>query len=305
MYQAQVHSWGSNPTWTKVPDLPPPGPEELQVKVLAAGVPRVVRSRASGKHYSSGSLPHVPGLDGIGIMTSTNQKCYFFSMTSPIMSEYLNLPKTSVIPLPDDTDPVHFAASINPAMSSWMALKGRTNGLEDGFTCLVLGATSASGRLAIPLARALGATKVVGAARNQQTLDTLGLDASIIIQDDVEKTDFSHLDDVDVIVDYVYGALTLHLFRSLKTPKPVQYVHVGGLSGEMEMSVPGEILRSKDITIRGSGPGAWNMKAFVKTLPELLEAVSKVPKQATKVAKFEDIEKKWDYQGPERLVFVP
>ncbi|KAF7186566.1 putative NADPH-dependent quinone reductase tdiC [Pseudocercospora fuligena] len=305
MYQAQISSWGSNPKWIQVSDLPQPGPDELQIKVLAVGVHRVVRSRASGKHYTSGQIPHVPGVDGIGTITSTNQKCYFFSMTSAIMSEYLNLPKTSVFPLPDDTDPVHFAASINPAMSSWMAFKGRTDGLEEGFTCLILGATSASGRMAIPLARALGAKKVIGAARNQETLDGLDLDASIVIQEEVEKTDFSNLDDVDVVIDYIYGALTHHLFKSLKTPKPVQYVHIGALSGELEMGIPGEILRSKDITIRGSGPGAWNMKAFAKTLPELLEAVPKVPKQATKVAKFENIENEWDHKGSERLVFVP
>ncbi|KXT04819.1 hypothetical protein AC578_9717 [Pseudocercospora eumusae] len=305
MYQAQIQSWGSNPECIQVPDLPQPGPEEVHIKVLAVGVHRVVRSRASGRHYSSGQLPHVPGVDGIGTITSTHQKCYFFSMTSPIMSEYLNLPKTSVFPLPDDTDPVHFAASVNPAMSSWMAFKGRTSGLQEGFTCLVLGATSASGRMAIPLARALGAGKVIGAARNREALNSLGLNQTIVIQDEAENTDFSNLDDVDVVIDYVYGGLAAHLLRSLKTPKPVQYVHVGALSGEMELGVPGEILRAKDLTIRGSGPGAWDMKGFAKTLPELLEAVPKVSKQATKVVSFVDIEKEWDHKGPERLVFVP
>ncbi|CAK4031145.1 quinone oxidoreductase [Lecanosticta acicola] len=300
MHQAQITSWGNPPTYIEVPDLPPPNLEEVRIKVEAVGIHRVVRSRASGQHYSSGELPHIPGIDGVGT-TDSGQKVYFMTMGKGVLSEFINMPKHSVFPLPEDSDPVKIAAAINPAMSSWMAFKGRTTNLPEDFTCLILGATSASGRVAIALARTLGAKKVIGAARNKTTLDTLGLDESIIIQEEVEQTDFSNLDDVDVVLDYVYGPLVLHLLKSMNTAKSVQYVHIGALSIP-EITIPGQVLRAKDVTIRGSGPGSWSIKEFAKTVPQLLDAVRDMPSQPVKTAKFADVEKAWEYDGPERLV---
>lgn len=303
MHQAQVTTWGESPRSVSVPDLPPPGPDEIRLKVEATGVHRVVRSRATGRHYSAKTLPHIPGVDGVGT-TEDGKRVYFSSFGLGIMSEYVNAPKSSTFSLPDGADPVQIAASINPAMSSWMAFKGRTTNLPADFTCLIIGATSASGRVAISIARGLGAKKVIGAARNKEALESLGLDQCIVISDEPEKTDFSSLDDVDVVLDYVYGPLAVHLFNSIKTPKPVQYVHIGSLSSP-EISLPGEVLRSKDITIRGSGPGAWSLKQFAATLPQLLAIMPSVPKQPVKVAKMEDVESAWEYAGPERLVLVP
>lgn len=101
-------------------------------------------------------------------------------------------------PVPEGMDPVQASALLNPAMSSWMALRTRTTNLPSTFTALVMGATFASGSIAISLARSLGAGKVVGVARNLATLETLDLDEKIVLQDPVEKTDFSKLGNVDV-----------------------------------------------------------------------------------------------------------
>lgn len=305
MYQAQIDTWGSAPKYVQVSDLPQPNEDEVQIKVEAVGIHRVVRSRASGKHYSSGSLPHVPGIDGVGRRTSDNKLVYFFSFSTGLLAEYVNLPKSSVYELLDDSDPVQVASAINPAMSSWMTFKGRTQNLPKDFTVLILGATSASGRVAISIARSLGAKKIIGAARSQASLDKLPLDQSIVIPEDVTQTDFSDLDEVDVVLDYIYGPLALHLFDALKTPKPVQYVHIGAVSGVLEINIPGAIMRSKDITIRGSGPGSWSMKDFEASLPELLGIVGEFERGPVKVAKLEDVEKEWSFEGPERLVFVP
>ncbi|KAF2213062.1 hypothetical protein CERZMDRAFT_96733 [Cercospora zeae-maydis SCOH1-5] len=303
MRQAQISTWGSIPRLIHVPDLPAPLPDEVRVKVEASAVHRVVRSRASGKHYSAAQLPHIPGIDGVGT-TEQGQRVYFITFTTGTISDYINVPKASTFPVPHALDPHQIAAAINPAMSSWMAFKGRTSNLPPDFTVLILGATSASGRVAISLSRALGAKKVVGAARNTTALEMLDLDQTVTIASDVEQTDFSNLDDVDVVLDYVYGPLAAHLFESLQTPKLVQYVHIGALS-TTEISLPGHVLRSKDITIRGAGPGSWSMQSFLKTLPNLLAAMRKVQDQPIRVAKFDDLEQEWEYSGPERLVFVP
>lgn len=219
------------------------------------------------------------------------------------MVEYVNLPAKIVKRLPTGTDPVQAAGMINPAMSSWMAFKSRAEDLPPDFTVLILGATSASGRVAIPLARALGAKRVVGAARNKAALDDLGLDASIVIAENATETDFSALGDVDVILDYVYGPLTVHLFNVLKSNTPVQYVHIGSLAA-LEISLPGAVLRSKNLTIRGSGPGAWSMQEVVQSMDQLLPLVKDLPKQPIKTVRLEDVEKAWNSQNDERLVVV-
>lgn len=304
MHQAQVTAWGQPPQYAEVPEPPPPSADELRIKVAAAGLHRVVRSRAEGQHYSSGALPHVPGIDGVGA-TEDGKSVYFSSMSLDTMTEQLNVPKRAVVPIPDGLDPLRAAGMINPAMSSWMAFKARTSRLETGFSVLILGATSASRRIAIPIARSLGAGRVIGAARSRDAMDSLGLDGQVIVADEVEKTDFSAIGDIDIIIDYISGPLTLHLFNTIKTPKPVDYVHVGGLSGVFDVTVPGAVLRSKDITIRGSGPGSWSMPAVLKELPGMLEALKSAPEQPVKIAKLADVESEWNKESKERVVFAP
>lgn len=236
-------------------------------------------------------------------MTEDGRTVYWFSFDVGSMAEYINLPKRNTRLLPAGTDPFQAAGIINPAMSSWMAIKTRTTNLPPDFTVLILGATSASGRIANPLARVRGAKRVIGAARNKSTLDTLGLDASIVVASDPEQTDFSSIGDVDVILDYVYGPLTVHLLNSLKQARPVQYVHIGGLSAQ-DINLPGAILRSKNLTIRGSGPGAFSMQEMAQTLDQLLAVVKDIPEQPVKIVKLEDIETAWGEAGSERLVVV-
>lgn len=145
---------------------------------------------------------------------------------------------------------------------------------------------------------------MIGAARNKAALDTLGLDETILIEDNPENTDFSKLSDVDVILDYVYGPVAEHLLNTLKATKPVQYVHIGALSAQT-MNLPGAVLRSRNLTIRGSGPGAWSNQELAAVMPDLLSALKDVPKQPVKIAKLADVEKEWSSEGGERVVFVP
>ncbi|KAK4580450.1 hypothetical protein LTR86_000653 [Recurvomyces mirabilis] len=306
MHQAQVEAWGSAPRYISVPDLSPPAEDEIRIKVLAAGVHQVVRSRATGKHYTSGTPPHIPGVDGIG-ETEDGKKVYWFSMDRGCFANWVNMPKRNIRMLPEGTDPVQAAAVINPALSSWMAFKSRVNlPLPQGFSVLILGATSASGRVAVEIARSFGAGRVVGVARDGGKLGSVeGLDERIVVGEKVEETDFSKLGDVDVILDYVYGPLAAHCLASLKSRRPTSYVHIGMLSGQ-DLVLPGAVIRSKNLTIRGSGPGSWAMHEMAESIDGLLGLVKGIPKQPVKVAKLSDIETVWGEGVKEgRLVFVP
>lgn len=308
MHAAVVSTYGKPPAYTAVPDIPAPSSSQLQLKVLATGLHNIVRSRASGAHYSSPPLPQVPGIDGIGA-TSDGTRYYFNAFrTGGSFASYINVERKGAIPLLDNLDTVQTAALVNPATSSWMAMKARTTNLPADFTVLILGATSASGRLAIPLARANGAAHVIGAARSEATLATLGLDSSLVVAEDAGKTDFLSLAgvEIDLILDYINGPLPTALLSTHKQKKPLQYVHIGTLS-KQEMALPGAVLRSNNLTIRGSGPGAWSLAEAAQEMPALLEALGAVGEQKVRVVKLEDVEGEWDrkVEGEGRVVFVP
>lgn len=172
IHAAQVTSWGTAPTYTTVPapPAPPPSSDVVQIRVLATGVHQLVRSRAAGKHYTSGALPHLVGVDGVGTTEGEDagKTVYFVALKTGACAERVNVPRAYVFDLPERTTaaltPEAIAAIANPAMSSWMALKTRVD-LDklpnEDWTVLVLGATSASGAIAATLARKLGATRYV------------------------------------------------------------------------------------------------------------------------------------------------
>ncbi|TGJ80081.1 hypothetical protein E0Z10_g8683 [Xylaria hypoxylon] len=252
MHVAQVRDWSEGPRYVTVDDPPAPSEDQIQLRVLAAGLHQIVRSRASGQHYSAGSLPHIVGIDCVGRDVATGKLYYCVNMQPGFGSfaELITVPKRVVHPLPEGVDPLSFAASVNPAMSSWLALTQRTSDLPKNYTVLILGATSASGRLAVPAAKALGAGKVIGVARNEASLAKIdGLDEFIVQKDAITDTDFSQLD-CDVVLDYVYGDLALHVLSTLNVRRPLQYIAIGGLSRK-EVAIPPALLRSRDITIRG------------------------------------------------------
>jgi len=63
---AVVHSFDVPPRYESFDD-PVAGDGEVLVEVRAAALHQVVKSLASGKHYgSTGALPLIPGIDGVG-----------------------------------------------------------------------------------------------------------------------------------------------------------------------------------------------------------------------------------------------
>src|SRR5580698_27702 len=106
---------------------PVPAAGEVQVSVSAAALSNVVKSRASGAHYSSsGRLPFVVGIDGVGRLED-GSRVYFALPRAPFgsMSERTAVALSQCVSLPDDLDDATAAAIANPGMSAWAALKER------------------------------------------------------------------------------------------------------------------------------------------------------------------------------------
>lgn len=306
MKQAQVAAWGEAPKYIEVADPGPAPPGHRQLKVLASAVHQLVRSRAAGNHYSATGLPHIPGVDGVG-QTSDNKLFYFSALNSTggSMTEIINVPIEKTVPVPDGADPIQVAGLLNPVMASWMALATRTSGLQPGFTAVVLGATGLSGAAAVDVARIFGAGRIIGVARNAAKMADLELDAAIELAHDASETDWTDAMDADVILDFLYGPVALGLFRALKPTKPVQYVQIGTIAGRA-IELPGDILRSKDITVRGTGPGSWQGKDFNHQAPDMVKAIAagKIRPGQFRQVRLQDIEAAWNQQGGERLMIT-
>ena len=257
---------------------------EALIEVSAAPLSHVTRYRASGTHYSSaGSLPFVVGLDGVG--RHDGKRVYFILPRAPFgsMAERTAVQASHLVPLPDDIEDATAAAIAIPAMSSWAALTVRSK-MTPGQVVLVNGATGISGRLAVQIAKLLGAGKVIATGRDAamlQKLSALGADATVsLLQDDTaQDAAFTRhfADGVDIVLDYLWGASAERLLaaaaKTTKNAKPVRFIQIGS-SGGANISLPATTIRSSGLELIGCGMGSI-------TLAQILDCVAQVFKATT------------------------
>jgi NADPH:quinone reductase-like Zn-dependent oxidoreductase len=133
------------------------------------------------------TLPLVPGIDGVGRDPEGGLRYFLLpDSATGTMADHTVIDTRRSVLLPSDTDPVAVAAALNPAMSSWIALRRRIE-FPAGASVLVLGATGNAGRMAIQVARHLGAGRVVAAGRDPDRLAALaelGADVAVPLESD-------------------------------------------------------------------------------------------------------------------------
>ena len=146
------------------------------ITVRAAALSQFSKSRSTGSHYSSdGTFPAVAGADGVG-RTVDGRRVYFALPEAPYgtLAEKSLVRSELCVQIPEGLDDITAAAIANPGMSAWVALLERA-GLKPGETVLVNGATGTAGRLAVQLAKHLGAQKVIATGRNPRELEEVKL----------------------------------------------------------------------------------------------------------------------------------
>ncbi|MFJ3034730.1 zinc-binding dehydrogenase [Curtobacterium pusillum] len=303
MHAAVVTTFGHAPTWQEFAE-PTPADGEVVVEVVAAGLHPRVRSQADGSHYTSeGSLPLVPGVDGVGRFPDGSLRYFAVgSDTRGSMAERVAVDPRASVALPDGADPAAIAAGANPVMSSWVALRRRIT-FEPGSRALVLGATGASGTAAVQVAKHLGASHVVASGRDAARLAALrDLGADVVVPlDDVEGVAAAAAD-VDVVIDYVWGQPAADVMRALVTARSdrgrrLDWVAIGSTAGQ-EARIPSAALRASGLTIVGSGQGSVGRAAFVAELPGIVAAIADgtIRVDATGV-RFAEVESAWAGQG--------
>lgn len=304
MYAAVVTSFDNPPTYREFPVPIPEAPDEVLVDVLAVGLHPRVRSQANGSHYTSdGALPLVPGVDGVG-RTSDGALRYFVSAGA--MAEQAVIDVRRSVVLPDDADPIAIAAAMNPAMSSWVALRRRIS-FQPGESVLVLGATGNAGRIAIQVAKRLGAGKVVGSGRNVDRLAGLGADEVVPLGSELGAV----AADVDVVIDYLWGQPAADAMRAIITDRsdrgrPLAWIQIGSVAGPTA-AIPSEALRAARLQIVGSGQGSVPTRDILAELPELAAEITagtfRVDARAVPLA---DVEAAWkDTASDRRIVITP
>jgi NADPH:quinone reductase-like Zn-dependent oxidoreductase len=319
MHAAVVRSFDHPPRYESHDTPEPAGPEETVVDVLAVGLHPRVRTGASGRHYTStGTLPMIPGIDGVGRLPDGGS-AYFVSPDDRwgSMADRAVIDRRRVVPLPAQADVARVAAAMNPAMSSWVALRRRVP-LQPGQSVLVLGATGNAGAMAVQVAKHLGAAHVVGAGRNPERLaqlSTLGADEVVAMADDLALT-AEHLAEaaaeVDVVIDYLWGepasrAIMALLEARTDRSRAMDWIQIGAMAGPT-IELPSVALRSANFRLQGNGQGAVSPRAYLAELPALVEAIGMgIFRIETRTVPLADVESTW--VTPEapglRTVFVP
>jgi NADPH:quinone reductase-like Zn-dependent oxidoreductase len=320
MNAAVVHAFDAPPRYTTFAD-PVAAEGERLVSVSAAGLHPIVKALAKGTHYgSSGTLPFIAGVDGVGKLED-GTRVFFGIARSPFgtFSERAVAAGWMCLPLPEGIDDVTAAGIANPAMSSWAALTVRAKFVA-GESVLILGATGVAGQLAIQIAKRLGARRVVAAGRNPLALERLrALGADAVISLDQEQTALvsafrSELAEagVDVVLDYLWGQPAERLLEAIsqkglrKAGARVRFIQIGDSAGKT-IPLSAATLRSSGLELLGSGFGSASLDQIVRALAEFFEVAAKTPFQfRTRAAPLRDVETLWnEADGGTRLVFQP
>lgn len=193
--------------------LPEPGPTEVLVRVVAAGVnPLDWKTRAGGGFL--GAPPFIPGADVAGVVEAASEGVVRlavgdrvfgmprFPQAGAAYAEYVVAPARHLARTPESLEDVEAAALPMAGLTAWQALV-ETARVQPGQRVLVHGASGGIGHLAVQIAKARGA-HVTGTARagRHEFLAEIGVDEAI---------DYTRVDpgevvrDVDVVLDLVGG----------------------------------------------------------------------------------------------------
>jgi NADPH:quinone reductase-like Zn-dependent oxidoreductase len=318
MRAAVVTSFGTPPACQDFPIPVPQAPGEVLVDVIAAGLHPRVRSQANGSHYTStGELPLVPGFDGVGRAPDGTLRYFILpGTTMGAMAEQTVVDLRRSIVLPAGSDPVLIAAAMNPAMSSWLALRQRA-AFHPGQRVLVLAATGNAGRMAVQVARHLGAGHVTGAGRDPDRLAALtglGADATVSLDGDqagVARRLGQAARDADIVIDYLWGQPTADAMLAVAMNRtdpgqPLTWIEVGSVAGPTA-AIPSAALRAVRLQIVGSGQGSVPTRDILAELPGLAAAITGGAFQIdARTIPLTDVEAAWkDTGSDQRIVITP
>ncbi len=274
-------------------DDPVPGPGEVLVDIVAAGINFPDILVVAGQYQDKTPPPFVPGNEAAGTVAAVGEGVDRLAVGDRVIAyriggafaEKFCVPQHNVMPLPESLDFEQGAGFMVTYGTSYHALKQSAD-LQPGETVLVLGAAGGVGITAVQIAKAMGA-RVIAAASSEEKLAFAresGADVLINYSDSPLRESLKELDESpDVVVDPVGGELAMQALRSLAWQG--RYLVIGFTSGEIP-SFPANLALLKEAKITGVWWGTWcakNPAGAVQNVMELggLVAAGKLNPQST------------------------
>ncbi len=197
--------------------LPVPGPEEILIQVMAAGVNRPDVLQRAGAYPPPPGASDLPGLEVAGTVVATGDKVTGWTVGDKVMSlvsgggyaEYCLADHGVALPIPEGCDMVRAAAIPETFFTVWHNVFER-GALQPGEWLLVHGGSSGIGTTAIQLAKAFGSHVIVTAGSDDKCAACRDLGADVAInyrsEDFVQATKAATgKRGADVILDMVGG----------------------------------------------------------------------------------------------------
>ena len=242
--------------------VPTPKPDEVLIRVLAAGVNRPDVAQRQGSYPPPPGASPIIGLEVAGEVAAIGAEVTGYAVGDRVCAltngggyaQYCTAPAAQTLPWPAGYDALRAAALPETYFTVWANLFGHGR-LAAGETVLIHGGSSGIGVTAIQLAKAFGATVYVTAG-SQEKCDAcvkLGADAAINYRSQDFQEEVKALTKgrgVDVILDMVGGAYFPRNLRSLAMDgRLVLIAFLGGSKVEQADLVP---IMTRRLTVTGS-----------------------------------------------------
>lgn len=218
------HAGGPEVLHIMVEDLPAPGPDEVQVRVLATGVAAGDLARRAGK-LPGVRFPFSPGYDVAGVvervgaavtdLTSGQMVAGFIGQGGN--AEFVNAPARKLLPVPAGiADPARVVAAILNYLTAYQMLV-RVAGVQSGAKVLIHGAAGGVGTALLQLA-ALDDITVYGTAsapKHELVQSLGGIPIDYRTTDFVEFIKAREPNGLQAAFDSIGGANLLRSFKTL------------------------------------------------------------------------------------------
>lgn len=252
---------------------PEPGPDDVLVKVAAAGVNRPDILQRIGRYVPPPGVTDVPGLEIAGTVVAAGANVRAWKIGDRVCAlvagggyaEYCVAPAVQCLPIPKGLDLIQAAALPEVAFTVWTNVfdRGRLRASE---SLLVHGGSSGIGTLAIQLAHARGARVFATAGTDEKCRACEGLGATLCVN--YRTADFvsaiknaTQGRGVDVVLDMVAGD---YLQRNLDVlaldGRLVIIAQLGGTTStistvpilQRRLTVTGSTLRPRTVAEKGA-----------------------------------------------------
>ena len=213
--------------------VPEPGPGEVLIEVARAGVNFADTHQRRNVYLAADEMPLVPGSEVAGIRTDTGERVVALTSGRGGYAQFALARAEHAFPIPDGVDDGTALALLLQGLSAWHLLRTAAR-LQEGESVVVHAAAGGTGSLALQLARAFGAGRVIATASSDAKRElALGLGAHVAIDGDAEGLTERLLAanggaPVDVVLDAIGGPV---FDASLEALAPFGRLVTYGVSG--------------------------------------------------------------------------